>query len=411
MSAASNRERDRVLVTLNAGSSSLKFAVFSVPVPADGTRELSGAVEGIGTPGAALRWHAADGTSDRHPVDVATHDVAAAVVIRLLADRSIIDRVAVIGHRVVHGGPDYMRAAVITDAMLDALRAIQTWDEDHLPQQLAIIAALRRHCPGRPDVACFDTAFHASMPPVAQRLPVPQRLLAGGVRRYGFHGLSFTYLLDALERAAGSSAARGRVILAHLGAGASLVAVRNGAAVDTTMGFTPTSGIMMATRPGDLDPGLIAHLLRTGRLDVAGLSTMINRQSGLLGVSGSTGDMRRLLQLEGTEPPAAEAVELFCYQGRKAVGALAAVLGGVDTLVLSGGIGEHAATIRARLVDRLEHLGIAVDAARNATNQAIISPDGAACTVRVIPTDEEIVIARQTQAVVAERGEGRTAAR
>jgi len=305
--------------------------------------------------------------------------------------------VCAVGHRVVHGGTRFTHAELVTDEMVVALDDLAPLDPDHLPEEIAIIRAMRTSLAGVPHVACFDTAFHHAMPRVATLLPIPRRFEAAGVRRYGFHGLSYTYLMSELSRIAGDEA-RGRVILAHLGSGASLCAVMNGNAIDTTMGFTPTSGIPMATRTGDLDPGALLFLLRS--MKVSALGDLVNHESGLLGVSETTGDMRTLLATEASDLRAAEAVSLFCYQAKKAIGALAAAMGGVETLVFSGGIGEHAAPVRARIASGLEHLGIHVDDARNARALPVISTDATACTVRVIPTDEESVIARQTLDIV-----------
>jgi acetate kinase len=294
---------------------------------------------------------------------------------------------------VVHGGARFVNAALVTDEMMTELGGLVVLDPDHLPAEIAIIKALRASLQHVSHVACFDTAFHHAMPSVAKRLPIPRRFEAAGLRRYGFHGLSYTYLMGELARLAPRDA-RGRVVLAHLGGGASLAAVHDGSVVDTTMGFTPTSGIPMATRTGDLDPGVMLFLMRAMNRDA--IDDLVNRESGMLGVSETTGDMRTLLATEGNDDRAAEAIELFCYQTKKFVGALAAAMGGVETLVFSGGVGEHAPVVRARITKGLEHLGIHLDEARNAASLPIISTDASRCTVRVIPTNEEWVIARQT---------------
>jgi len=254
---------------------------------------------------------------------------------------------------------------------------------------------IRRH-PDVPQVACFDTAFHRSMPRVATILPIPRRYESKGVRRYGFHGLSYTYLMSELIRRADSAAAHGRVILAHLGNGASLAAVRAGKCIDTSMGFTPTAGLVMSTRSGDLDPGIGNFLAVTEAMDAAAYQKMVTHESGLLGVSEISSDIRDLLEHESTDVRAAEAVDLFCYQATKWIGAFAAALGGVDTLVFAGGIGENAVSIRARICERLKFLGIELDVARNAAGAPLISADAAPVAVRVIRTDEESVIARLT---------------
>jgi acetate kinase len=254
-----------------------------------------------------------------------------------------------------------------------------------------------------PQVACFDTAFHRTLPPVAQRYPLPRALHDAGVVRYGFHGLSYEYIMQAL-RAVDPDAANGRVIVAHLGNGASMAAVRDGQSIDTTMGFTPTGGLVMGTRTGDLDPGVLLYLLQTRGMPAEQVNTLVNRQAGLLGVSGISADMRDLLEREAREPAAAAAVDLFCYQARKFLGALAAVLGGIETLVFTGGIGEHAAPIRARICASFEFLGLEIDAGRNQQHAPVISPDGASVTVRVIPTDEDRMIARHTYRLITHEG-------
>jgi acetate kinase len=287
--------------------------------------------------------------------------------------------------------------------VLAELRSLCAIDPDHMPGAIAIIEAFGARAPGTPQVACFDTAFHAAMPRVARLLPLPRRYASAGVRRYGFHGLSYEFLLGELERIAGERAARGRVVLAHLGSGASLAAVRDGKCLDTTMAFTPNSGVPMGTRTGDLDPGVLVHLLRTESLAADALDDLLSRRSGLLGVSETSPDMRDLLAREADDERSADAVALFCYGVRKAIGALAAVLGGLDTLVFAGGIGENAPPVRARIASGLDHLGVRLDDARNEVNAPVVSADGARCIARVMHTDEEIVIARDTQRILEAR--------
>ena len=283
----------------------------------------------------------------------------------------------------------------VTPAVLADLRAAVPLAPVHLPAALACIEAIRARHPDVPQVVCFDTAFHRTMPAVSRRLPLPRALHERGIRRYGFHGLSYEYVVATI-----GATALGRAVIAHLGNGASMVAVRDGAAVDTTMGFTPTGGFMMGTRSGDLDPGVLVHLMTHEGCDAAAIERLVDREAGLLGVSGSSADMRTLLERRATDPAAAEAVELYCHQLRKQIGALAAVLGGLDTLVFTGGIGEHAAPVRAEACSGLEHLGVRVDPERNARHDTVISAPGAACTVRVVPTDEDRMIARHTRAVL-----------
>jgi acetate kinase len=288
----------------------------------------------------------------------------------------------------------HIQPEIVTQALLDELHRIRPYDPDHLPREIELIEAFRRRHPKLPQVACFDTAFHHTMPRVARLLPIPRRFDARGVQRYGFHGLSYAYLMEELARVAGANVALGRVILAHLGNGASLAAVQGGKSIDTSMGFTPTSGLPMSTRSGDLDPGLAPYLARTEQITAKQFYEMINHESGLLGVSEISSDMRDLLAQEAADVRAAEAVALFCYQAKKWLGAFAAALGGLDTLVFSAGIGENCPSIRARICDGLGFLGIELNEARNAESAPLISTDAGRVAVRVIRTDEELMIAR-----------------
>jgi acetate kinase len=300
----------------------------------------------------------------------------------------------------VHGGARHTQPERITPGLLAALRALIPLASEHLPAELEAIAAISLAYPDAPQVACFDTAFHRSRPLVGQIYALPARFAEEGVLRYGFHGLSCEYILHELARAAGSEVAAGRVIVAHLGNGSSLAAALQGRSIDATMGFTPLGGLVMSTRPGDLDPGVLLYLIEEKRLSPAELRTLMSEQAGLLGVSGTSSDMRDLLARERHDPRAALAIELYCYTAKKYLGALVAVLGGIETLVFTAGIGEHAAPVRERICAGLEFLGIQLDPARNATNAPIISVDGAAVTVRVMPTNEELMIARHTAAVL-----------
>jgi acetate kinase len=281
------------------------------------------------------------------------------------------------------------------------------YDPDHLPRQIELIEAFRRRHPTLPQVVCFDTAFHRSMPRVARLLAIPRRYGVQGIERYGFHGLSYQYLLEELARLGDRAATKGRVILAHLGNGASLAAVRDGQSIDTSMGFTPTAGLVMGSRSGDLDPGLVYFLAHTEQMTASQFQHMVNHESGLLGVSEMSSDLSDLLARETHHVPAAEAVSLFCYQTKKWIGSFAAALGGLDTLVFSGGIGENATSVRARICDGLKFLGIELNETRNASSAPIISMDAKPVTVRVIRTDEEVMIARSVTRVLklgAQRG-------
>ncbi|MDP3596980.1 MAG: acetate/propionate family kinase, partial [Nitrospirota bacterium] len=311
-----------------------------------------------------------------------------------------------IGHRVVHGGHRYREPQVITSEVLGELRRLSPYDPEHLPAEIELIETFGRRYPTLPQVACFDTAFHRDMPRVARLLPIPRRYEAAGVQRYGFHGLSYAYLMEELRRLAPHEA-QGRIILAHLGNGASMAAVRGGRSIDTSMGFTPTAGLPMSTRSGDLDPGLVAYLSRTEGMTVEQFHTMVNQQSGLLGLSETSSDIRDLLACEDSDIRAAEAVACFCYQAKMWIGSFAAALGGLEMLVFSGGIGENSAIIRSRICEGLEFLGMTIDDTRNGAGEAVISTEGSRVTVRVIHTDEEREIAQSVvHMITADTREG-----
>ena len=298
-----------------------------------------------------------------------------------------------IGHRVVHG-MQHSQPERVSPSLLTELGQIAAFDPEHLPREIELIEAMQHRYPDVPQAACFDTAFHRGMPAEARLLPIPRRYAAKGVQRYGFHGLSFTFLMQELVRLGDPAASRGRVILAHLGSGASLAAVLDGHCVDTSMGFTPAAGLVMGTRSGDLDPGLISYLMLTESLSASQIQALVNKESGLLGLSETSADVRDLLEREATDPRAREAMSIFCYQAKKWIGAYTAALGGLDTLVFAGGIGENAAAVRQRICGGLAYLGIELDGALNERHAASISSGRVA--VRVIRTDEESVIAKLT---------------
>jgi acetate kinase len=282
----------------------------------------------------------------------------------------------------------------VTPALLELFAEVSANEPIHLPVQCALIEAISAGFPALPQFACYDSAFHSTMPRLATLLPIPRRFEALGIRRYGFHGLSCAFVMAELERVAGASIAHGRILLAHLGGGTSVTAVHDGRSVDTTMGYTPAGGTMMGTRPGDLDPGLGLALLRHAGLTPDAYHQLVNHECGLFGVSGGTSDMQTLLAAATHDRDAAEAIALYCYLLRKSLGALAAVLGGVDTIVFTGGIGENAPAIRAQACGELQFLGVTIDPARNAANAPIISIEGSPVAIHVIRTDEESMIAR-----------------
>jgi acetate kinase len=320
---------------------------------------------------------------------------AASLLVDWIETQDSFELVQVLGHRVVHG-MQHSEPEIVTQDLLDELRCIVPYDPEHLPCEIELIEMFLTRHPNLPQVACFDTAFHHDLPRVAQLLPIPRRYNAQGLRRYGFHGLSYAFLMEELARQAGVGAAHGRVILAHLGNGASLAAVRDGKPMDTSMSFSPTSGVPMSTRSGDLDPGIFWYLARAEKMSAEQFYEMVNSQSGLLGISETSSDMRDLLSCENEDDRAAEAVALFCYQVKKWVGSFAAALGGLDTLIFAGGMGENAALVRARICAGLDFLGIEIDEIQNAANESIISTVASRVTVRVIHTDEELMIARMS---------------
>jgi acetate kinase len=381
------------ILTINGGSSSIKFALFEAGDSLQ--RILEGGIERIGLPEATLRvksLNQADNFSQA--VTAPDHTVAVGVLMDWISERSGRDALAAVGHRVVDGGPKYYQPQRITAEMVEELRRLSPFDPDHMPEEILLTEAFHRRFPDLPQVACFDTAFHHDMPRVAQLLPIPRRYEAQGVRRYGFHGLSYAFLMEELVRLGDPAATTGRVVLGHLGNGASLAAVRNGKSVDTSMSFTPTAGVPMSTRSGDLDPGLVWYLTRTEKMSAKQFNEMVNFHSGLLGVSETSSDMRDLLDREAQDVRATEAVALFCYQVKKWIGAFTAALGGLDTLVFAGGIGENAPPVRARICDGLGFLGIKLDEKRNAANEGVISAAASRVAVRVIRTDEELMIAK-----------------
>ena len=355
-------------------------------------RLQDGKVDRIGLSGTNLTFKdATEEPQNNHTIEA--NDSAVGFLLDWLETQQAFASVKAVGHRVVHG-MTHSEPERVTPELLDELHRILPYDPDHLPLEIELIEAFRQRHPGLPQLACFDTAFHRTMPRVASLLPIPRRYEAAGVRRYGFHGLSYEFLMEELARLGDPAATKGRVILAHLGNGASLAAVRDGNSIDTSMGFTPASGLVMSSRSGDLDPGLVAYLARTEQMSPAQFQKMVNHKSGLLGVSETSSDLRDLLARESDDVRAAEAVALFCYQAKKWIGSFAAALGGLDTLVFAGGIGETAALIRERICEGLGFLGIELDPKRNAKTAGLISADGGLVAVRVIRTDEEVMIAR-----------------
>jgi acetate kinase len=385
---------DFVLV-VNAGSSSLKFCVYRRPSGDAWRAESRGQIEGIGTSSHLRVRDGAGRILADEPLAPAVRDGRAALdrLASWLRSRYGGARVLGVGHRVVHGGARHARPTIVTPDVLKDLRELLPLAPLHQPHNLAAIEAIAERLPGVPQVACFDTSFHRGQPEVAELVPLPRELCRSGLQRYGFHGLSYEYIASVLPRAAPELAA-GRAIVAHLGSGASLCAMRNGRSVDSTLGFTALDGLCMGTRPGSLDPGVVLYLFQGLGLSAGEVETILYEKSGLLGISGISNDMRDLLR--SGAPGARLAVDYFVYRAAKEIGALAAVLGGIDGIVFTAGIGENSAEIRARICAASTWLGVELDADANARGGQCISAPGSRVSAWVIPTNEELMIARHT---------------
>lgn len=382
---------EKTILSLNGGSSSLKYAVYRLGNAAE-ERIFSGAVEDIGQSSGKAWLSSGEKSLQEETGKFPDHTAAMKKMFAALREQGV-EKPAAAGHRIVHGGPRFTAPQLIDAQLKEALKELIPFAPLHLPSQIAMIEAVEAHFPDLPQVACFDTAFHSRMPEVAQRFALPQKLWEQGIRRYGFHGLSYEYVVGKLGTELGQ-----RAIIAHLGNGASMVALKDGLPVDTSMGMTPTGGFMMGTRSGDLDPGVLIHLLKEG-YSADRLEALVDREAGLLGVSGQTSDMKALLQKSQTDSAAQMAVQMFAYQILKFIGAYAAVLNGLDTLVFTGGIGERAAKVRIKICFGLEYLGVALDTQANARNAEVISQPNSKCAVRVVQTDEDLMIVRHTRAV------------
>jgi acetate kinase len=396
------------ILTMNRGSATLKSTLYEVGARAEVLATMSVA-DGDG---AGARLQIADGGGAAlldSRVEARDSNAALEAMFAWLDERKYLAGLTAAGHRLVHGGARYREPQRITPEFLAELEKLVPLDPDHLPEAIRGIQFVAAKFPQLAQVACFDTAFHSTMPTVAKMFALPRRFYDEGVRRYGFHGLSFEYIVGELRKidpTLGTKFAAGRVIIAHLGSGASMVALRDGKSVDTSMGFTPLEGLVMSTRSGDVDPGLLLYLLAEKKISAQEAGALLNKQSGLLGVSGSTGDMRTLLEKSAQDSHAAEAIDLFCYRAKKYVGAYAAALGGLDALVFTGGIGERAPAIRERICSGLEFLGIRLDRARNAANAPVISADDSRVNVRVIQTNEDLMIVQHVIAVLGHASPG-----
>ncbi|HEY1785119.1 MAG TPA: acetate/propionate family kinase [Pirellulales bacterium] len=387
-------ESGPLLLSINTGSSTVKLGLYCATIDSIATSSALAAgqnlskireFEGKATaePGSSTAGHAAlvDGFLDQ------------------LTESGEAQRVVGVGHRLVHGGFEYRQPCRIDATVRGDLDRVVPLAPNHLPQALAVIDRVAQRQPDWPQVACFDTAFHRTLPPRARTLGLTHQLAEEGIIRFGFHGLSYEYLVECLRRL-DPDRLGGRAVLAHLGNGASMAAVDRGICIDTSMGFTPIGGLVMGTRSGDLDPGVLAYLLESQHWAPADVTRLVSKQSGLLGISGTTADMRELMARRATDERAHAAVELFCYQAKKFLAAYAGALGGLDTVVFTGGIGQHAPEIRAQICENLEFLGLRLDAERNAAQRPVISATGSAVIVRLIPTDEDQMIARHTHALL-----------
>ncbi|WP_167599315.1 acetate/propionate family kinase [Chlorobaculum sp. 24CR] len=386
------------ILAVNTGSSSIKFSLYE-----SGEKEellFSGSLTRIGLKDGRFSVTDPQGRYiDCERVDAPDHAAACRHVFSWIK-RHGPGMPDAVGHRVVHGGPRHTAPEKVTPELLASIAELVPYAPEHLPQALNAIRYAANELPGVFQVACFDTAFHSTMPSLAKLCPIPEEFRKQGVQRYGFHGLSYQYILSQLQAESDPLARKGRVILAHLGHGASMAAVLDGRSVETTMGFSPAGGLVMSTRTGDLDPGVVLFLLQEGHLDADALRDMVNKKSGLLGVSGLSADMRDLLEAEADNPQARLAVELFCYSARKHIGALVAALGGLDMIVFTGGIGLHSPEIRERICEGLSFLGLRLDHERNRNHSGVISQETGKIVVKVIETNEEVTIVREARRVL-----------
>lgn len=384
--------KDECILTINGGSSSIKFSLYKIKEPLE--RLFYGQIENIGSAKTKLNYNNSIAEQENSiNIQVTNHDQAINNLIDWLEKQEGFDSINAIGHRIVHG-MKHTEPEIISPELLKELKKISAYDPEHLPEEIKLIEAFSKRYPSLKQVACFDTSFHTSMPTVAKMLSIPRRYFEEGIQRYGFHGLSYSFLMEELERVAGVESAQGKVILAHLGSGASLAAVKDGKSLDTSMGFTPAAGLPMGTRTGDLDPGVAWYLMQFEKLNPKEFNHLINHESGLLGVSETSSDVRELMEAEDINGNAKDAIELFCYQTKKWIGSFTTVLRGLDTLVFSGGIGEHSPEVRSKICDNLEFLGIELDEIKNRNNEGIISKESSKVNVHVIKTNEELMIAK-----------------
>jgi len=390
------------VLTINSGSSSIKFSIYRV-----GREEAllrRGGLEGIGRASGRLTVDGEGAVALRREAVLPSHAEALGEIFSWLRESGLEGAIDVVGHRVVFGGESHTMDEVVTEGLVAGLKRLCPFAPNHLPHEILAIETVARRLPGVRQVACFDTAFHRALPEVARSYALSGGITRKGVRKYGFHGLSYEYIMEELERIS-LSEAEGRVIIAHLGHGSSMAAVMGGRCVDTTMGLTPSGGLVMSTRTGDIDPGVIIYLLTELGMEAGEVNDAINKRGGLLGLSGVSADMSELLASEGTDAGARLAIDVYCYQARKFVASLASAMGGVDTIVFTAGIGENSPQVRARIMKGLEFIGVELDHALNEAGGAVVSTEQSRAVVRVMKTNEELLIARRAGALI--RG-GRT---
>lgn len=379
--------KDDCILTINAGSSSIRFAQYTKQNELQ--QNFSGKIEGIGLKNAIFTINQNNDKSEK-AIDASNFHNATISLIDWFEKQAWFNNVKAIGHRIVYG-IKHTQAEIIMDDLLKELNSITGYDPDHLPAEIDIIQTIQKKHSQLIQVACFDTAFHTTIPPVAKTFAIPKKYYDEGIQRYGFHGISYCYLMQELRKQNEAEANR-KIILAHLGSGASIAAVKAGKCLDTSMGFTPADGIVMSTRSGDLDPGVAWYLMQQG-MDANAFNDLINHQSGLLGISGLSADMKVLLQHEKDNKDAALAIDIFCYQIKKYIGAYTAALGGLDTLIFTGGIGENASVIRSRICAGFGYAGISLNEDKNSKNERLISDKKSKIKVYVIPTNEELMMA------------------
>ena len=390
------------VLTINSGSSSLKFSLYQINDEKE-VLELNGELSDIGMKKGTFAVYNGKGKQIREKeLEIRDHNDSLKLLFDFLKKHSPEKSIDAVGHRIVHGGAEFRKPILLTDEDISKLEDLIPLAPEHLPHEIKAVKIVMDQFPDLNQTACFDTGFHRHMPEKAQNYPLPLKMRNEGICRYGFHGLSYEYIMQELEKEAGSEISKGRIIIAHLGNGASMAAVKDGKSQDTTMGFTPAGGLIMGTRSGDLDPGVIIYLQNEKKLSVDEINKLVNENSGLIGISGESSDMKELLESENGNDRVKLAIDMFCYQAGKYIGALTAVLGGLDTMIFTGGIGENSSEIRQRICQNLDYLGIELNDEKNKENEKIISENESEVTVRVMKTNEELMISRHSYGILKE---------